>query len=293
MAVKEKNIMQKACFRVLLATLAVFSLGTLGMAYANEKAEPDAEKSEYWPPIKKNMFGDREVIYDKNNKYLAVYTSVRADDASAVPVMVRMRNPQSDKEWVKRVWLIADRNPVPIPGIFNFSKEAGLAHVETRIRLEDMMHVRAVAEMNDGRLFMAARWIKAFGGCTSPFYIASNKNLGKMKFRSEEDIISSKAPSKIQLMISHPNISGLAMDQLSKAVPEPYYIKHLSVTYGEKEIMSADIDASISENPVFYFYLNADKRAKLQAKIVDTKDLKFEKAIDIEPGKPIEVSGAS
>jgi sulfur-oxidizing protein SoxY len=83
------------------------------------------------------------------------------------------------------------------------------------------------------------------------------------------------------------------MDQLSKSVPEPYFIKHLSVTYGDKEIMSADIDASISENPVFYFYLNANKRAKLQAKIVDSKDLKFEKAIEIEPGKAIEVSGAS
>lgn len=285
--------MQKSFFRALLATLAIFSVCAAGTSYANEKAEPDPEKSEYWPPIKKNMFGDREVIYDRDNKYLAVYSSVRADDASAVPVMVRMRNPQSDKEWVKRVWLIADRNPVPVPGIFTFSKEAGLAHVETRIRLEDMMHVRAVAEMNDGRLFMAARWIKAFGGCTAPFYIASTKNLGKMKFRSEEDIISSEAPSKIQLMISHPNVSGLAMDQLSKSVPEAYYIKHLSVTYGDKEVMSANIDASISENPVFYFYVHADKRAKLKANIVDTKDLKFEKTIDIEPGKPIEISGTS
>jgi sulfur-oxidizing protein SoxY len=293
LTVTEKNIMQKSYIRVLLATLAIFNLFAVSAVYANEYAEPDAEKSEYWPPIKKNMFGDRKVVYDRDNQYLAVYSAVRADDASSVPVMVRMRNPQSEKEWVKRVWLIADRNPVPIPGIFTFSKEAGLAHVETRIRLEDMMHVRAVAEMNDGRLFMAARWIKAFGGCTSPFYIASNKNLGKMKFRSDDAIISSEAPSKIQLMISHPNISGLAMDQLSKTVPEAYYIKHVSVTYGEKEIMSADIDASISENPVFYFYLNADKRAKLRANIVDTKDLKFEKAVEIEPGKPIQVSGAS
>jgi sulfur-oxidizing protein SoxY len=289
----EKNTVRKLYFQVLLATLAIFNMFAVGLVYANENAQPDAEKSEYWPPIKKNMFGDREVMYDRDNKYLAVYSSVRADDASAVPIMVRMRNPQSDKEWVKRVWLIADRNPVPIPGVFTFSREAGLAHVETRIRLEDMMHVRAVAEMNDGRLIMAARWIKAFGGCTSPFYIASTKNLGKMKFRTEEEVISSEIPSKIQLMISHPNISGLAMDQLSKSVPEAYYIKHLSVTYGGKEIMSADIDASISENPVFYFYVNADKRAKLQAKITDTKDLTFEKAIDIEPGKPIEVSGAS
>jgi sulfur-oxidizing protein SoxY len=285
--------MLKSIFRVLLATSAAFGLLSSGLAAANERAEPDAEKSEYWPPIKKNMFGDREVVYDKNNKYLAVYSPIRADDASSVPVMVRFRSPQNENEWVKRVWLIADRNPVPVPGVFKFSKEAGLAHVETRIRLEDMMHVRAVAEMNDGRLFMAARWIKAFGGCTAPFYIASTKNLGKMKFRSEDDVISSEAPSKIQLMISHPNVSGLAMDQLTKSVPEAYYIKHLSVTYGEKEVMSADIDASISENPVFYFYVRADKRAKLQAHIVDTKDLKFEKTIEIEPGKPIEVSGTS
>ncbi len=283
--------MLKSIFRVLLATL--FACVAAGGVYANEKAQPDPERSEYWPPIKKNMFGDREVVYDKDNKYLAVYTSIRADDASSVPIMVRMRNPQSEKEWVKRVWLIADRNPVPIPGVFTFSKEAGLAHVETRIRLEDMMHVRAVAEMNDGRLFMAARWIKAFGGCTSPFYIASNKNLGKMKFRTDENVILSEAPSKIQLLIAHPNISGLALDQLSKTIPDPYYIKHLSVTYGGKPIMTADIDASISENPVFYFYLNADKPAKLQAKIVDTKELVFEKTIEVEPGKPLELSGAS
>jgi sulfur-oxidizing protein SoxY len=284
--------MLNAISRALLATLSAFALIAALPSAANEKAEPDAEKSQYWPPIKKNMFGDREVLYDKKNEYLAVYSSIRADDASSVPVMVRFRKPQSQNEWVKRVWLIADRNPVPIPGVFNFTKEAGLAHVETRIRLEDMMHVRAVAELNTGKLVMAARWIKAFGGCTSPFYIASNKNLGKMKFRTDENAISSEIPNKVQLMISHPNISGLAMDQLSKTIPDAYYVKRVTVNYGEREIMSADIDASISENPVFYFYFNADKPAKLQAKIVDTKDLTFEKNIEVQPGKPLEVGSS-
>src|SRR5258708_24336826 len=35
-----------------------------------------------------------------------------------------------------------------------------------RSRFEDYSFVRAVAEMNDGRLYMSQRWVKAAGGCS-------------------------------------------------------------------------------------------------------------------------------
>ena len=60
-----------------------------------------------------------------------------------------------------------DQNPTPVVGIFEFFPESGRAEVETRVRVNDYSFVRAIAEMNDGQLYMTARFVKASGGCSA------------------------------------------------------------------------------------------------------------------------------
>ena len=136
-------------------------------ALANEKAEPDPAKSQYWEPIKLLMFGDR-VINPDDRKIVSVYLNTRAQDATTVPIMVKSEIDQTEKEYIKSIYLIVERNPSPTAGVFHFTPESGRARVETRLRFEEFSFVRAVAEMNDGRLYMSQRFVKAAGGCSSP-----------------------------------------------------------------------------------------------------------------------------
>ena len=112
------------CLLVLLAAMP---------AYANEKAEPDPEQSQYWGPIKQLTFGDR-VINPDTRDVIRVYLNLRADDASTVPVVVKAQIDQTDEEYIKSIYVIVERNPSPTAGVFHFTPDSGRIKRSTRIR---------------------------------------------------------------------------------------------------------------------------------------------------------------
>lgn len=267
----------------LLAGLLV--LLPFGVAVANEKAEPDPAKSQYWPPIRQMMFGEREILDGKD--VVRVYLSTRADDASTVPVAVKAQIDQTPGQYIKQVYLIVERNPSPAAGIFQFTPDSGRAQVETRLRFEDFSFVRAVAETNDGKLYMASRWVKAAGGCSAP----GDKNrmpanlVGTMKFRFADDTVEAHKPALVQLMIRHPNESALASDFDESKTPQ--FVRQVKVTYAGKTVMSADVDFSISDNPSFRFYFVPEKEGELQAIVEDTHDKRYVHKEIIVEGVPL------
>ncbi len=255
------------------------------LAMANEKAEPDPAKSQYWPPIRQVMFGEREILDGKG--VVQVYLSTRADDAATVPVAVKAQIDQTDGRYIKQVYLIVERNPSPAAGIFQFTPESGRAQVETRLRFEDFSFVRAIAETNDGKLYMSSRWVKAAGGCSAP----GDKNripanlVGTMKFRFADDTVEAHKPALVQLMIRHPNESALASDFDGSKTPQ--FVRHVAVTYGGKTVMSAEVDFSISDNPSFRFYFVPEKEGELQAIVEDTHDKRYVHRAVIVEGVPL------
>jgi sulfur-oxidizing protein SoxY len=56
-----------------------------------------------------------------------------------------------------------------------------------------------------------------------------------------------------EIAIRHPNVSGLAIDQLSGGYPPARFISKLSVSDGDKLIFSMEGGISISEDPHFRF----------------------------------------
>ena len=56
--------------------------------------------------------------------------------------------------YIDRLWLVIDNNPSPISAIFTFTPQSGRADIETRVRIDEYTHVRAIAETNDGQLYM-------------------------------------------------------------------------------------------------------------------------------------------
>lgn len=253
------------------------------LAGANEKAEPDPSKSQYWESIRKITFGDREILDGKG--IIRLYLTLRAADASTVPVAVKGQIDQTPEFYIKSVHLIIERNPGPSAGLYHFTPDSGRVQLETRLRFEDYSHIRAIAETNDGRLWMDSRWVKAAGGCSAPMskFFVPPSLLGKMKFKFEDDYIKDKEPNLVQLMIRHPQESSFAMDFDANKTPE--FVRNVKVTYGGKIVLDAEVDFSLSDNPSFRFNIVPQGApAELKAYVEDTYDRRWEQSVPIVPG---------
>jgi len=268
--------------RLIYRAAALLMLAAAALtAAANEKAEPDPANSVYWEPIRKMMFGDREILDGKD--IVRVYLALRAADAATVPVAVKAQIDQTSERYIQRVYLIVERNPSPAAGIFHFTPDSGRAQVETRLRFEDFSHVRAIAETNDGKLYMDSRWVKAAGGCSAPsgkFQVPAAL-MGKMKFRLDDEVKFNE-PNLVQVNIRHPNESALAMDFDVSRVPQ--FVRSVVVTYDGKPVMTAEVDFSLSDNPTFRFWFVPRKSGELRVEVEDTHDVRYVQTIPISEG---------
>jgi sulfur-oxidizing protein SoxY len=98
-----------------------------------------------------------------------------------------------------------------------------------------------------------------------------------------DDPLAAGRPALAQLMISHPNDSGLAMDQLTRTYAVPHFVRSIDVRYGGNLVLSADVDFSISENPNFRFYFVPGSDDELNAKVIDNQDLEFTASLKVSP----------
>lgn len=245
---------------------------------------PDSETA-IWGEIKRSLFGNRPVSNDPQG-IVELVAPARAEDAAVVPVAIRTRLAQRPERYIRRIYLIVDNNPLPLAAMIELTPESGRADLETRIRIEQYTYVRAVAELSDGKLVADARFVKAAGGCSAPAGkdpAAAAARLGRMRLAVEGDVTYNR-PVLAQLMISHPNDSGLVMDQLTRFYTPAYYVRSVNVTYAGKPILSATVDFSISENPNFRFYFVPAGEGELKAQALDTKDLKFETRLVVRRG---------
>jgi sulfur-oxidizing protein SoxY len=257
-------------------TLLLASLTCLAPAFAAD------ESADRWTGIRANLFGDRQIT-DDTGAVLKLETPVRAEDAAIVPISIKTLIPQTPGKYIKKVYLVIDKNPSPVGAVFHFTPESGRADIDTRVRIEEYSNVRAIAEMSDGKLYMNTNFVKASGGCSAPAgkdAEAALARVGKMKFRID-DKIAMNQPNVAQLLISHPNFSGLAMDQLTRNFTPAYFVRKVEVSYAGKPIMTAEIDFTISEDPNFRFYFVPKEKGELKAEVVDTKDLTFKSSIDV------------
>ncbi|MGB7183424.1 MAG: quinoprotein dehydrogenase-associated SoxYZ-like carrier [Burkholderiaceae bacterium] len=241
--------------------------------------------NEIWRSIRYSLFKNRPVTLDTTGEVLVLKTPKRAQDSAVVPIGVISKIAQTPERHIQKIWLVVDRNPSPVGAIFTLSPNSGRADIDTRIRVQEFTHIRAIAQLNDGSVYMARNFLRASGGCSAPAakdMERAMKNIGRMKVNLWGKPVAGK-PLRAQLMVSHPNITGLA-EQSSQAYSAPHFVRHLEIAYGDEVILQADIDFSISENPNFRFWFTPQDHAKeLQVRIVDTEDKKYTKTVAIKP----------
>jgi sulfur-oxidizing protein SoxY len=255
------------------------------MACASALTAAAEPKPDIWDKVRTSLFAGRP-ISEQADAVIELDAPVRAEDAATVPIAIRTKLPQSKDAYVKKVYLVIDHNPSPLGAVFTFAPDSGRADLETRVRIEEYTHVRAIAELSDGKLYMASRYVKASGGCSAPAgkdQAAALARLGKMKIRLDSAVALNQ-PNQAQLMISHPNNSGLAMDQLTRLYVPAHFVRRIDVSYAGKPILTAEVDFTISENPNFRFYFVPRTEGELKAEVVDSNDLKFESSIAVRQG---------
>ena len=264
----------------------VFAASTLALAraHAQLKTEGDPEASPRWQQVRAGLFGERKISLMADD-VIGLEAPKRAEDAAIVPIVIRARFEQKPERFIRKVYLVIDDNPSPIAAIFSYTLDSGRADIETRVRIDEYTHVRAIAETNDGELFMATRYVKASGGCSAPpgkDAVAALASIGQMRLRVQPDATPLR-PTLVQLMVSHPNDSGMVMDQATRQYTPPHFVRKIDVTYNGRLVLSADIDFAISENPNLRFYfVPQEGGGELHADVVDTKDLHFERSFSLQ-----------
>ncbi|MGI9417839.1 MAG: quinoprotein dehydrogenase-associated SoxYZ-like carrier [Geminicoccaceae bacterium] len=236
-----------------------------------------ADDDDPWPDIRAHLFEDREIADGAG--IIRLKAPERAEDAAVVPVKITADIPQTDERYIEKIHLLIDKNPAPIAGVFHLTPESGVATIATRVRVNEYTNVRAIAEMNDGSLHMATRFVKASGGCSAPAmkdHEVAMSRMGKMKVKKITPFTPGE-PNQVQLMISHPNYSGLQIDQVSRNWVPPHFVETIDVAYGGRTIMSVEGDISLSENPMVRFsFVPEEGAGELQVKAVDTEGTVFE-----------------
>jgi sulfur-oxidizing protein SoxY len=257
---------------------ALLALCLPAAAGAQIKSGDNPEASPIWRKVRTSLFENRPIA-KATDELLLLEAPVRAEDAAIVPIALRTRLVQTRARYIDKLYLLIDNNPSPVAAIFQFTPDSGRADIETRVRIDEYTHVRAVAELNDGSLHMATRWVKASGGCSAPpgkDAQAALATLGRMRLRVDDAAGPPGQPVLAQLMISHPNNSGLAMDQATRQYTPAHFVRKVNISYAGRLLLSADVDFSISENPNFRFWFVPQGAGELKAEVVDSRELRFE-----------------
>ncbi|MDF1585457.1 quinoprotein dehydrogenase-associated SoxYZ-like carrier [Marinimicrococcus flavescens] len=263
--------------RRLITAAPVLVAAMAGLAGAARAADP-------WPDIKEALFGHRPIA--DGGAVIALDAPERALDAAVVPMTIRALLPQTEARWIKTVHLVIDENPAPLAAVFHLSPASGSATIETRVRVNSYTHVHAVAETSDGRLHGVSRFVKAAGGCSAPALKDADEamaRLGRMKLRTHTPFTPGEAMTA-QLLISHPNYTGLQIDQLSRNWIPPDYVRSILVRYGEREILKVEADISLSEDPSITFSFVPEAEGRLSVAVEDSSERHFEEAWPIGPG---------
>lgn len=213
-----------------------------------------AEEKDPWPELARDVFQSREMAQDGG---IIMEAPDRAEDAALTPITLRV--PAAFADTAKKLTLVIDHNPSPVAFEVEFGPAAGKGErmISTRVRVDAYTNIHAVMETTDGKLHMVTKFVKAAGGCSAPALKdpdAILAEIGKMKITATagDGTISSTLPEG-QLMIKHPQYSGLQTNQATGYWIPFKYITNMEVRRGADTVFTLNGGISISEDPNIRF----------------------------------------
>jgi len=156
--------------RTLLGTLGIIGAAaatgavTAGAPRRAAAQAPQFGQQEAVQDALKRLFGARPI--KDGSALVKLDIPLIAENGAVVPVSVEAQSPMTPQSYVKGIYVIADKNRIPVVTHVALTPEAGQAFIGANIRLGETTDVRAIVEQSDGTLLQVKREVKVtVGGC--------------------------------------------------------------------------------------------------------------------------------
>jgi sulfur-oxidizing protein SoxY len=259
--------------RRFLANLAACTAS--GTAWAAPGGLPSAEhdaSSPEWERLSEALFPGRAL--KQGQAVVQVAAPLRAAYGASVPVKVTSKLAQRTDLFVRKLYLVVDKNPSPLAAVLDLTTEVGQADFETRLRVDEYSHVRVVSELSNGELHTDSRYVKTSGGCSAPPNRDALHLIGKTVLRVAGDLRIGQ-PTPADVTVVHPNDSGFELNQVTVMYIPPHFVRSIRVSYAQRKVFDAELDFSVSENPTLRFHFVPPGPGVLRADVTDSKDGQF------------------
>lgn len=263
-----------------------FGLVLMGSVATADAIKNPLKDSEAWNDLAFDVVGD--VTPQDGAPLFAVDAPYRAHDAAIVPVHITQTQSSADR--ITKMTIVVDENPSPVVAEFDLGPAMGHIDLETRVRVDLYSNIRVIAETEDGKVWMNGRFVKASGGCSAPALKgmeAALANAGKMRLKVFETaqvqtVAVSSGRKQAQVMIRHPNYSGMQRNQVTNLFIPAFFVHQLEVFQGDERLFSMEGGISISEDPVFRFSYTPNGAETMRVRAVDTDGNEYEQVFPID-----------
>jgi sulfur-oxidizing protein SoxY len=242
-------------------------------------ATHDASSPE-WERLGERLFPGRKLIAGQGTVQLIA--PLRAAYGASVPVKVVSKLPQRADRYVKRMWIVIDKNPSPVALTLELTPEVGQADFETRLRVDEYSHVRVVSELSNGELHTDSRYVKTSGGCSAPPNRDSPHLIGRTMLKVTGEL-KPEQPTTADVTVLHPNDTGFELNQVTVMYIPPHFVNSIKVSYAGRRVFDAELDFSVSENPTLRFNFLPHGPGELRAEVTDSKDGRFSGTLQLGP----------
>lgn len=221
-------------------------LSSRGLRAAEDHTGGDPLGSMQWPGLRRHFLGEAPMRFSDQ---VVVKGPAFADDAMNVPIQVDARALARSAGSIRRMLVVADRNPVR--EVLDFAPMRSLPVLAFRLRLEQASPVRALVQTADGQWYVGGTWVQAAGGgCTVPGATRAdgswNQTLNQVQARFFNNVL--EGSRRLRLRVMHPMDTGLVA-----GIPA-FHLEHLELQDATGQAWwRLGLHEPVSENPVITF----------------------------------------
>jgi sulfur-oxidizing protein SoxY len=260
----------------MMASAIVMTLGLAGPALAGPT----------WDGIKAEVYAGKTVL--DGTGIIALKAPYRPEDVRSVPLSADVHF--KDGRHIKSVTFIVDENPSPVAAKFKLGQVRDRVAITTQIRLNQQSDVRIIAEADDGKLYMVEQLVKFAGGQAScsappmgdPAEIAAN--MGKMNFAPVGEVATqSKSLQKAKFELSHPNHTGMVLDQITLLYVPLLMVDKIEARQGDEVVFDMEGSITLGQNPKVEFDYITNGAEEMTMTARDSSGTMWEKKFPIGP----------
>lgn len=79
-----------------------------------------------------------------------------SDNGHSVPLTIRVNSAMDEKDYVRAIHVLSEKNPRPVMAVFHLNPQCGRADISTRVRLNGAQNILVIAAMSDGSYWGAS-----------------------------------------------------------------------------------------------------------------------------------------